>query len=302
MRRSVKTAPFFKGTGIMSDIFKKRIIAVAAGSAVNLLLFFVKLYIGLSSNSIAIYADSLNSMADCAVCIAVIIGFCLSASKKTGDYPFGKGRAEELTELLISAVILVSGGAFAYISFERILYPVPVWYSSLYALIIAATAAVKLALSFFFAKASKKLGSDAIKGIAADSRLDFFITFCTFISFAFSSKTEISVDGITGVIISFVLIAEGIKSLRVAFERILGKRNSEICDNAKKVIESDFLVNCVEEIQYHSYGEKGIFTAEIKTDCVTAEEIEKLGRRLQQSVRENFDSEIYLIFGGRYEK
>lgn len=285
----------------MSDTFKKRIIAVSTGAAVNLLLFFVKLYIGLSTNSVAIYADSLNSLTDCTVCIAVIIGFCLSASKKNGDYPFGKGRAEELTELLISAVILVSGGIFAYISFERIMYPVPVWYSSLYAVIIAVTAAVKLALSFFFSRVSEKLGSDAIRAISTDSKLDFFITLCTLISFTLSSVANFSVDGFAGMIISAVLIAEGIKSSRTAFEKILGKRNTEVCDKAKAVIESDASVKCVEEIQYHSYGENGVFTAEIKTDCVTVQEFENLSGRLQESVREKFGAEIYLKSGGRDE-
>ena len=90
----------------MKNTLRKRICVVAVGAAVNILLFFVKLYIGLSTNSVAIYADSLNSLTDFAVCIAVIIGFWLSASQKTEEYPFGKGRAEELTELLISAVIL----------------------------------------------------------------------------------------------------------------------------------------------------------------------------------------------------
>lgn len=302
MRRSVTAAPIFKGTEIMSDITKKRIAAVSTGAAVNLLLFFIKLYVGLSSNSVAIYADSLNSLTDFGICIAVIVGFCLGNSKKTEDYPFGKGKAEELTELLISAVILVSGAAFAYISFERILYPVPVWHSSLYVVIIAAAAAAKLALSFFFAKTSKKFGSDAMKGISTDSRLDFFITLCTLISFTLSSETGFSVDGIAGVIISIVLIAEGIKSLCRSIGRVIGKRNDEICERAKEIIGLNKSVISVEEIQYHSYGEKGVFTAEIRTDCSTAEEFEKLGISLQKSVRENFDSEIYFKFGGRDEK
>ena len=285
----------------MKNTLRKRICVVAVGAAVNILLFFVKLYIGLSTNSVAIYADSLNSLTDFAVCIAVIIGFWLSASQKTEEYPFGKGRAEELTELLISAVILASGGVFAYLSFERIMYPVPVWYSSLYAVIIAATAAVKLLLSFVFAKMSKKLCSDAIKGIAADSGLDFFITLCTLISFSLSSETGFSVDGIAGVIISILLIAEGIKALHSAFAKILGKQNNGICDRAKSIIQTDEAVECVEKIRRHSYGESGVFNADIQTRCKTAEEIHELEIRLQKKIKENFDSEIYFKFGGKDE-
>lgn len=285
----------------MSDTFKKRIITVAAGGAVNILLFFVKLYIGISTNSVAIYADSLNSLADFAVCTAVIIGFRLSASAKTEEYPFGKGRAEELTELLISAVILASGGIFAYISIERIMYPVPVWYSTVYAVIIAVTAAVKLGLSFFFSKKSRILGSDTIKGIAADSRLDFLITVCTLVSFTLSSEAGFSVDGIAGVIISLLLIAEGIKALRAALEKVLGKRNGTICDKAKMIIETDPHVESVEEIRYHSYGENGVFNADIITCCVTAEDIRNLERRLHKKIKEEFGSEIYFNIGGKDE-
>ena len=175
------------------------------------------------------------------------------------------------------------------------------WYSTVYAVIIAVTAAVKLGLSFFFAQKAKSFGSDVIKGIAADSRLDFFITVCTLVSFTLSSKTGFSVDGIAGVIISLLLIAEGIKALRAAFEKILGKRNSMICDRAKMIIETDPHVECVEKIRYHSYGENGVFNADIITGCITAEDIKNLERRLHKKIKEEFGSEIYFNIGGKDE-
>ncbi len=277
---------------------KKRIVAVASGAAVNLLLFFVKLYIGLSSNSIAIYADSLNSLTDFAVCIAAAVGFYLASSLPDEKYPFGKGKAEELTELLISAVILASGGAFAYMSFERILYPVPVWYSSLYAAIIAATAAVKLAMAVFFSKASVKLRSDAVKGIATDSITDFFVTACTFVSFALTSKAEFSVDGFAGLLISLALIAEGIKMLRTVLGKILGRRKDSVCSEAKKLIESEFPSVTVREIQYHAYGERGVFTASVEAEF-TAEELKVFCAEANRKTKEFFNSEIYILFGGK---
>ena len=75
----------------------------------------------------------------------------------------------------------------------------------------------------------------------------------------------------------------------------------EKCEKAKEIISLDEQVISVEEIQYHSYGENGVFTAEIKTDCATAEEFEKISVRLQQSVKEKFCAEIYMKFGGRDE-
>lgn len=277
---------------------KKRIVAVSFGAAVNLLLFFVKLYIGLSSNSIAIYADSLNSLTDFAVCIVAAVGFYLASSAPDEKYPFGKGRAEDLTELLISAVILTSGGAFAYMSFERILYPVPVWYSSVYAVVIAATAAVKLAMALFFSKASAKLGSDAVKGMATDSVTDFFVTACTFVSFMLVSKTELSLDGFAGLAISLVLIAEGIKMLRTALGKILGKREPSVCNDARKLLEAEFPTITVKDIQHHAYGERGVFTVSVEAEF-TADEMKAFCVKANEKTKEIFNSDVYIMFGGK---
>lgn len=281
---------------------KKLILAVSSGAVINLILFFIKLYIGLSVNSIAIYADALNSLADSAVCIAAITGFALLTSKSSKKFPFGTGKTEELIELLISVIILVSGCAFAFISFERLLYPVPVWYSSVYAVIIAATAFVKLALMLFFKAASKKLDSDIIKGFSTDSLLDFFITLCTFLSFTLSESVNFSVDGTAGIIISIILIVQGIKQTVTVCGKISGKRNDIICENAKRIIESDCQVEKVTDIQCHIYGENKIFTAIIIPNCKSAEEMTALSKRLSKNLNEKTESKLYLSFGGKDEK
>lgn len=286
----------------MSDKAKKRIAVVSVGAAVNLFLFFIKLYIGLSSNSVAIYADSLNSLIDSIVCLTVAVGFGVASSGSNAVYPFGKGRIEELTELLISVVIIASGAAFAYTSFERVLYPVPVWYSTLYAVLIAVGAVIKLLLSAFFTVFSKKLGSETVKGIASDSRLDFFITLCTLLSFTLSSKTEFSVDGAAGIIISTVLIIGGIKSFARSFGKNIGKRNNALCERTKELIELKCPTVFVEEIQFHSYGERGVFTAKVKADCETAAQLEELTKKAKIIIKENTNSEIYFEYGGKDEK
>ncbi len=282
-----------------SSSAKNRIIAVGAGAAINLLLFFVKLFIGLSVNSVAIYTDALNSFADCGVCIAAAIGFGLIGSGATEKYPFGKGKGEELLSLLISTVITVTGGAFAYVSAERLMYPSPVWYSSLYAVIIAATAAVKLLLAFFFKAIEKKHGSDVIKGISADSTLDFFITLCTLISFTLSEKLNFSVDGLAGLLISVILVVQGIKSAADTVKKLAGKRNDSLCATAKNIIEADGDIESVMDIQCHGYGETKIFNAVISTKCETADETNKLHARLESALQKEMDSTLFISFGGK---
>lgn len=283
----------------MNTSSKKIIAAASIGSGVNLLLFFVKLYIGLSTNSVAIYADSLNSLLDFGVCLAAVAGFVLLTSKKSDKFPFGKGRAEDLLDFIISVVILITGAGFAYASLERILYPMPVWYSQLYAGIIAATAAVKLALAAYFAALRKKTDSKTISGLSTDSILDFFITLCTLFSFTLSEKLGYSADGAAGMIISILLIAEGIKMTVSACKRLLGERDFRACERAEKIIKADGNVDAVYDIQCHSYGETKIFTAKIK--CKKTEEIIQTSARLEEKIKNELNAQAFFNFGEKYE-
>lgn len=275
---------------------KNRTVAVGIVAAINLLLFFVKLFVGLSVNSIAIYTDALNSLADCGVCITAAIGFGLIGTGVSRNYPFGKGKGEELLGLLISAVIVVTGCAFAYASTERLMYPVPVWYSSLYAAIIAATAAVKLLLAFFIRVFEKKHGSDVIKGISADSTLDFFITLCTLISFTLTDKFSFSVDGLAGLLISAVLIIQGVISAANTVKKLVGKHDSKLCNKAKALIETDSEIESVTDIRCHSYGEIKVFNAVVTTKSKTADELSKLQERLDDALQKEMNSSLYIKF------
>ena len=266
---------------------KKCLFVCCTGAAVNLILFLIKLYIGLSSNSISIYADSLNNAADTAVCAALCLGFGLIDTQRTEKYPFGKGKTEELMSFLISAVVLFTGAAFFYISLEKVFYPVPIWYSTFYAYIIAATAAVKLALFVFFNSESKKLGSDVIKGLRTDSLLDFFITLCTLISFTLTEYTGICVDGFGGLIISAILTVEGFKSLKDSWSMIIGRRDSEKCEKAKTIFDRYTSITLY-AIECHSYGTVSVYTA--STDGIDSESLIKI----QNDFSNELNAEIFV--------
>ncbi|MBR3438858.1 MAG: cation transporter, partial [Clostridia bacterium] len=129
---------------------KLQLVFIGVGCALNLALFFVKLYIGLSTNSVSIYADSLNNGLDSIGCIAALAGIGLLTKKKSDDYPYGFGRAQNITDFLISVCVIVTGFYFGYISLERLMYPVPIWFSVKYAVILGFTAGIKILLGIFF--------------------------------------------------------------------------------------------------------------------------------------------------------
>lgn len=287
------------GTIDMTTEKNKRCVFVAVfGVCINLCLFLVKLYIGLSCNSLSIYLDSLNNALDSLVCIGVAVGFVLMQKIPSKKYPFGFGRIESLVNFLISIIIFITGISFAYVSLERLMYPESIFFSVKYAFVIAFTAAVKLFMLFFYKKQFSKTGSVVIKSLSLDSILDFFVTLCTLLSFTLSEKVGYSVDGVTGIVISAILIAEGVKSVIASSAELLGKRNSEICDKAEKIISSDADIISVKSVNCHIYGGKAVVNA----DVIAKGDLSLLSQRLNENLSRKLGAELYLLFGGHYEQ
>ncbi len=188
------------------------LIACAAAFAINTALFCVKLYVGLSANSISIYSDAINNMFDSVsalaafVCLFVIYAISSSALEAVVK------KSEQFFSFLMSAVILVTGFYFAYNSLERLLYPTPISYLSRYLVMLLVTVAVKLLMYFVYRGAYRMTGSPVIKMMTADSILDCFITLATVMSLTVSQYVEFAVDAVFGIVISVVLIVSAVKS------------------------------------------------------------------------------------------
>jgi cation diffusion facilitator family transporter len=267
------------------------------GAAVNLTLFLVKLYVAVSCNSLSIYLDSFNNAIDSLVCVGVGLGFILSKKGATENYPFGFGRTEGVVNFSVSVIILITGLSFAYSSLGRIIYPLPIWYSSRYALMILLTVPVKILLLAFYRRANKKVGSPVLDSLALDSKLDFFITLCSFAALTFSSQFGFSVDGIAGMIMSVILVAQGIKIVKEAFGSLLGRRDVITCALIKAEISERFEgVLSVDSVQCHIYGDKKI--ANITVRAENADLTQDLLRDIEKSVVPVFADEVYIRTGG----
>lgn len=194
---------------------KNKYITLGTGTAftVNFLLFAVKLYIGLSINSVSIYSDAVNNLFDS---LSGLLGFiCFSLLLKSVNLSSVTliKRSEELLSFIVSIAVGGAGFSFAYSSLERLMYPTPVWYQKRYLYILCATAAVKIVLYFIFLRLYKKCLSPLIKAIALDSVLDFFITSFTIVGLILSSRGTYSIDAFCGIGISVVLIISAVKMI-----------------------------------------------------------------------------------------
>lgn len=278
-------------------INNKRSLICITAAIVNLILFFTKLYVAISSNSISIYVDSLNSLSDTFVCAIGVAGFYIAAMSPNKKYPFGYGKSEELVNLLLSVVILFTGAAFVYTSLQRFMYPVPVWFSVKYAVIIGITAAVKLIMALFFKAMNRKNPSNVIKNLEVDSTLDFLVSLCIVISFTLTNYVGYSVDSVTGIVTSVVIIVLGFKSLCASCATLMGKRNAADCFAAEKIISENKYVKHIENVQCHIYGERKIYTAEIVFNC-DGSALSEAVSQLRYIINNELGSELYISIGG----
>lgn len=279
----------------MSGIQKK----IAAGllmSAGNLCLFLGKLWVAVSSNSIAIYLDSLNSLADFLLCGAAAFGFWAAARPPTARYPYGMGRAEDISEGVLSVAIVATGLAFAYSSLQRLLYPVPVWFTVRYAVVLVAGTLIKLGMSLALRAANKKIGSDVLRTIAIDGFADSAVSACLVLTFTLTVTLGYAVDAIAGLFAAGVTLWSGARALRGAGGKLLGRRDDALCDEARAILEEADGVAEVTNVQCHGYGARRVFTAEV-TLCDNAC-AESVPAALEKQLSERLGAALYLSIGG----
>ena len=144
----------------------------SVGIILNLMLFLGKLIAGLISGSIAITADALNNLSDAGSSIVTLVGFRMAGRKPDIEHPFGHGRIEYISGLIVSFIILMMGYELLTSSVGKILTPEGVTFSLLPAVILAASVLVKLWMAHFNHTLAKAIDSAAMEATAADSRSD----------------------------------------------------------------------------------------------------------------------------------
>ena len=228
----------------------KAVLTVIAGGSVNLALFFVKLYIGLASNSLAILTDAVNNLSDSAGFAIAALGFSAVNRKADGVFSYGYGRAEYLADFVVAAIVCAVGASFLYKAVERFVLPYLMTFTWTYFAVIAATVAVKILLGFFFKSSNKRIDSGVLKGASLDSFIDSGITAMTLIGFALNRYSKLRLDALFGLVIGVIMIANGVKLLFSAAKKLLG---TKLSSETEKDI-ADMCASCSERIEVRSLG------------------------------------------------
>ena len=195
----------------MKDRIKKSIILISVAIAINIALAIIKMYVGLSSNSLCIMLDGTNSFFDVLTSIVTLVVFIFLLVPRSEKAPYGYGRGEYLAGFVVAVVSVVVGGLFFVRSLNRMAMPEPVWFGLQNCILISVAVPVKAAIGVGLYFANKKIKSKALKAIMLDSFLDTGMTATSLVSFAVSARVDYAVDAIFGIVMSIVIIVVAIK-------------------------------------------------------------------------------------------
>ncbi len=267
-------------------------LSSVTGLICNIILFLLKYSMGLLSGSISIISDAFNNLSDCGGCIVSFLGCKMASRPADKDHPFGHGRVEHLTSLILSVIILVVGFELFKGSVEKIANPQPVEFSIIVLVSLILSIGVKLWLSVFNMKLGKSINSKVLIAVSNDSRNDVIATSATIIALISSIFTDFPVDGIMGLIVSAFIIRTGIEIIRDTIDELIGKPvSTEISESIRQTILSGEDVIDVHDLVIHNYGITkmiGSCHIELRSDK-SFKEVHEIADRLERDIQNKFN-------------
>lgn len=270
----------------------KEIIKVSIiGIIVNIVLVILKAIIGFISGSIAIILDAINNLSDALSSIITILGSKLANKDPDKKHPYGYGQIEYVSSITIAVIILATGLTSFKESFDKILYPSSVNYTTVTLLIVIIGILTKYFLGRYVKGKGKELNSESLIASGTDAIFDSIVSLSTLVAALVYIFLHINIEGYVGLIISVLILKAGIEILMDSLNRIIGSRvDSELSTNLKSRIASYPNVLGAYDLVLHRYGPKkmiGSVHIEVNDD-MKASEIHALTRTITEDVYLNY--------------
>lgn len=255
--------------GLLSKIFIKNrddlenpavrraygILSGTLGIVLNILLFAGKLTAGLISGSVAIVADALNNLSDAGSSVITLIGFRMAGQKPDKGHPFGHGRIEYISGLIVSMLIILMGFELGKSSVGKIISPGETEFSVVAAVILAVSVLVKLYMCCYNGKVGKKISSPAMKATATDSLGDCISTTVVLICMFITKFTNFDLDGICGAAVALFIFISGLRAAKETINPLLGvPPTDEFVDEIGETVMSHKGVLGFHDLIVHDYG------------------------------------------------
>lgn len=230
-------------------------LASIVGILCNLILSIIKISVGFISGSVSITADGFNNLSDMASSIITMIGIKLANRPADKEHPFGHGRMEYLSALVVAFMVMLVGVQFVKTSFERILNPVAVSFEIIPFILLLISLLIKLWLSRFNKYMGLKINSTALKAASVDALGDVFTSSCVLISFLAAKFTTLPIDGYVGLIVSAAILYAGYSLIKDTISPLLGEApDEELVKKIKQGVLSYDNIIGVHDLIIHNYG------------------------------------------------
>ena len=264
-------------------IIRTSIIGILA----NVFLAAFKAVVGLTANSIAIVMDAVNNLSDAASSIITIIGTKLAGKEADRKHPFGYGRIEYLSAMVISFLVLYAGVTAFVESVKKIIHPDTPDYSAITLVIVAVAVVVKIVLGRYVKHVGEQVNSDSLINSGEDATLDSVISASTLAAAGIYLIFHVSLEAWLGAVIAAVIIKSGVGMLRETLSKILGERaDAKLVLDIKKTIRSFPEISGAYDLVLHNYGPdsyNGSVHIEV-ADTLSADELDKLTRKVTADV------------------
>lgn len=255
----------------------------------NIIMVIFKLIISFITNSISIRADALNNLSDVGSNVATLFGFKLANKHPDSDHPYGHGRMEYISGLIVSFLILLMGISAIKESVEKIIHPEELYSSGIAIIILIVSIGIKLIMADVNNKAGKTIESDTLLAAGQDSRNDAIMTSSTLLCLVIYQLTSIKLDAYVGFIVSIFVIKSGIEIFKNVLDTILGKApDKELIKEVEATVLAHKQIHGIHDLMFHDYGHSSQFMT-LHAEVDAKEDVIKIHDLIDNVEREVLD-------------
>lgn len=266
------------------------------GIIINFILFLIKFFVGMLVGSIAISADAFNNLSDAGSSVITIIGFKMASKPADAEHPFGHGRIEYLSALIVAFLVMLVGVQFIKSSIERILNPTTITFEFVPFILLLISIGFKVWLSAFNKFVGNKINSSALKAAATDALGDVFTSSTVVVSFLLAKFTSFPLDGYIGVFVALAILYAGFGLVKETLNPLLGEApDPELVNEICERVLSYPLISGVHDLIIHNYG-PGRIIASLHAEIPSDKDIMEIHNVIDRVEREiSKDLNIHLV-------
>ena len=268
------------------------------GVVVNVAIAAVKIVAGLLASSIAILSEGVNNAADALTSVLTLVGTKLAGRHPDAKHPFGYGRIEYLTGLVIAAIILVSGFQMLSEAVKHVFNPEPLAISYVSLGVVAVSAVVKFALALYTIARGKAASSEALVGVGLECRADSYVSVVTIATAVLFLLTGISIDAYAGIVMALVIIKAGVEvGLKTMSELIGRPGEKELAAKIYALVRQTPGVVGAADMMLHNYG-PGAWSGSVNVEIDHAKSVGEVYAFLHElQLRIMHEEKVTMVFG-----